>query len=331
MAKNKIMLVSLLVAVAMVASTTMAMAAPIVIKFSHVVAENTPKGQMANKFKELVDQRLAGKVEVEVFPNSQLFGDNKVLEAMLLGDVQLAAPSLSKFKKYTKSLQIFDLPFLFKDMAAVEKFQQGPVGQKLLKAAESKGITGLGYLHNGLKQLSANSKLVVPADAAKKKFRIMSSDVLAAQFEAVDAMPLKKPFSEVFTLLQTKAIDGQENTWSNIYSKKFFEVQPYITESNHGVLDYLVITSTEFWTGLPEGIRGDVKKALDEAIAFGNEIAAQKATDDRQKIIDSKRTEIVELTDAQRQQWVDVMKPVWAQFEDEIGKEYIQAAIDSNN
>jgi C4-dicarboxylate-binding protein DctP len=165
MAKNKILLVSLLVAVAMVTSATMAMAGPVVIKFSHVVAENTPKGQMANKFKELVDQRLAGKVEVEVFPNSQLFGDNKVLEAMLLGDVQLAAPSLSKFNKYTKSLQIFDLPFLFKDMAAVEKFQQGPVGQKLLMATKNKGIIGLGYLHNGLKQLSASDPLRVPADA----------------------------------------------------------------------------------------------------------------------------------------------------------------------
>ncbi|MCK4509813.1 MAG: DctP family TRAP transporter solute-binding subunit, partial [Desulfuromonadales bacterium] len=286
---------------------------------------------MANKFKELVDQRLAGKVEVEVFPNSQLFGDNKVLEAMLLGDVQLAAPSLSKFKKYTKSLQIYDLPFLFKDMGAVEKFQKGPVGQKLLMATKKKGLIGLGYLHNGLKQLSASAALRVPADAKGKKFRIMSSDVLAAQFEAVGAMPLKKPFSEVFTLLQTKAIDGQENTWSNIYSKKFFEVQPYITESNHGVLDYLVITSAAFWMGLPDDLRTEVKKALDEAIAFGNSVAAQKATDDRQKIIDSKRSKIIELTDAERQQWVKVMKPVWKQFEGEIGKDYIDAAIQANN
>ncbi len=330
MAKNKIMLVSLLVAVTLVASATMAAAAPIVIKFSHVVAENTPKGQMANKFKDLVAERLGDKVVVEVFPNSQLFGDNKVLEAMLLGDVQLAAPSLSKFKKYTKALQLYDLPFLFKDMDAVEKFQQGPIGQKMLMSMKNKGLIGLGYLHNGLKQLSAGEPLRVPEDAAGKKFRIMSSDVLAAQFQAVNALPLKKPFSEVFTLLQTKAIDGQENTWSNIYSKKFFEVQPYITESNHGVLDYLVITSAEFWMGLPDDIRAEVKKALDEAIAFGNEIADKKATADRQKIIDSGRSEVIQLTDAQRQQWVDVMKPVWKQFEDEIGKEYIEAAVQSN-
>jgi len=330
MKRNKLVLVGLLVAVAFVASVTIASAAPIVIKFSHVVAENTPKGQMANKFAALVDRDLKGKVKVEVFPNSQLFGDNKVLEAMILGDVQMAAPSLSKFKKYTKSLQIFDLPFLFKDMAAVEKFQQGPLGQKLLMATKSKGLIGLGYLHNGLKQLSASKPLRVPADAKGKKFRIMSSDVLAAQFEAVDAMPLKKPFSEVFTLLQTKAIDGQENTWSNIYSKKFYEVQPYITESNHGVLDYLVITSAEFWLGLPDDIRTVLKKDLDEAIAFGNKVAAEKAIGDRQRIIDSKRSTIIELTPAQRQQWVDVMEPVWKKFESQIGKEYIDAAVAAN-
>ncbi len=328
--KKKLLVVSLLVAATMVISATVSMAAPIVIKFSHVVAENTPKGQMANKFKEIVDQRLKGKVVVEVFPNSQLFGDNKVLEAMLLGDVQLAAPSLSKFNKYTTSLQLFDLPFLFKDMAAVEKFQQSAAGQELLMSMKSKGLIGLGYLHNGMKQLSASDPLRVPADAKKKKFRIMSSDVLAAQFEAVEAIPLKKPFSEVFTLLQTKAIDGQENTWSNIYSKKFFEVQPYITESNHGVLDYLVVTSTEFWMGLPADLRSEVKKALDEAIVFGNMVSEKKAVEDKQKIIDSGRSKVINLTAAERQLWVEAMKPVWKQFEGDIGKNYVEAAAASN-
>jgi len=325
--------VGLAAALAFTASaiSTSVMAAPITIKFSHVVAENTPKGQMANKFKELVEQRLAGKVVVEVYPNSQLFGDNKVLEAMLLGDVQMAAPALSKFGRYTKALQLYDLPFLFKDMAAVDRFQQSAAGQKLLDSANSKGLVGLGYIHNGMKQLSANSSLKVPSDANGKKFRIMSSDVLAAQFEAVDAQPLKKPFSEVFTLLQTKAIDGQENTWSNIYSKKFFEVQPYITESNHGVLDYMIVTSKEFWMGLPDDIRGEVKKALDEAVAMGNEVAAKKAEADRQRIIDSGRSEVITLTDAQRAQWVEVMKPVWKQFEEEIGADLIEAAYNSNN
>jgi len=303
---------------------------PVTIKFSHVVAENTPKGQMANKFKDLVGERLAGKVQVEVFPNSQLFGDNKVLEAMLLGDVQMAAPALSKFSRYTKKLQIFDLPFLFKDMVAVEKFQKSDKGYELLDSLQKKGLVGLGYLHNGMKQLSSSQPLTLPGDANGLKFRIMSSDVLAAQFKAVKATPLKKPFSEVFTLLQTRAIDGQENTWSNIFSKKFFEVQPYITESNHGLLDYMVVTSKEFWMSVDDADREVIKKSLDEAIAFGNDVAAKKAMDDRQKIIDSKRTEIIELDDAQRSQWVEVMKPVWEEFEKEIGKDMIDAAYKSN-
>ncbi|MDO6687719.1 MULTISPECIES: TRAP transporter substrate-binding protein [unclassified Agarivorans] len=305
-------------------------AAPIELKFSHVVAENTPKGQMALKFKELVDQRLPGKVEVKVYPNSQLYGDGKELEALLLGDVELISPSLSKFKKYTKKLQVFDLPFLFQDMAAVERFQASAEGQELLSSLESKGLVGLGYLHNGMKQLSANEPLYTPADAKGKKFRIMSSDVLAAQFEAVDAVPLKKPFSEVFTLLQTRAIDGQENTWSNIYSKKFFEVQASITESNHGVLDYLIVTSAEFWLELPDDIRTELKAALDEAVAHGNQIAAQKADKDKANIMASKRSEVISLSPEQRMQWVEAMKPVWQQFEGEIGKNIIDAAVAAN-
>ncbi|CAA6800999.1 MAG: TRAP-type C4-dicarboxylate transport system, periplasmic component [uncultured Thiotrichaceae bacterium] len=303
-------------------------AAPVTIKFSHVVAENTPKGQMANEFKRLVEanEKLKDKVVVEVYPNSQLFGDNKVLEAMLLGDVQIAAPSLSKFKKYTKQLQLFDLPFLFKDMAAAEKFQQGPEGQELLNAMKKKGLVGLGYLHNGMKQLSASNPLRVPADAAKQKFRIMSSDVLVEQFEAVKAVPVKKPFSEVFTLLQTKAIDGQENTWSNIYSKKFFEVQPYITESNHGLLDYMVVTSEEFWSGLDKDVQAELKTAMDKAIALGNKVAAEKAESDKKTIAESGRSEIIELSDEDRQKWVDIMKPVWKKFEKEVGAENIAAA-----
>ena len=317
-------------AVALVFAATSLQAKEIVIKFSHVVAENTPKGKMANKFKELVEKRLPGKVKVQVFPNSQLYGDNKVLEAILLGDVQLAAPSLSKFGKYTKKLQVFDLPFLFKDIHAVGRFQSGPVGQKLLKSMESKGLLGLGYLHNGLKQLSASRALRVPSDANGLKFRIQSSDVLVAQFEAVKALPLKKPFSEVFTLLQTKAIDGQENTWSNIYSKKFFEVQDYVTESNHGLIDYLIVTSTEFWKGLPADIRGVVSKSMNEAVAHGNQVALDKATSDRKRIADSGRSKILQLSAGDRAKWVEAMKPVWKKFEGQIGKDIIDAAVKSN-
>ncbi|MBO2671517.1 TRAP transporter substrate-binding protein [Shewanella algae] len=306
------------------------LAEPVEIKFSHVVAENTPKGQMALKFKALVEERLPGEYQVSVFPNSQLFGDNNELAALLLNDVQLVAPSLSKFERYTKKLQLFDLPFLFKDMAAVDKFQQSEAGQKLLNSMKRKGVVGLGYLHNGMKQFSANEPLLLPKDASGKKFRVMASDVLAAQFAAVDATAVKKPFSEVFTLLQTRAIDGQENTWSNIYSKKFFEVQSHITESNHGVLDYMVVTSNTFWKSLPGDKRKIIKEALDEAIAYGNKIAGDKNDQDRQLIIDSKRSLVVELTPEQRQAWVDAMKPVWAKFEDQIGKDVIDAAVAAN-
>ncbi|MCF7989920.1 MAG: TRAP transporter substrate-binding protein [Thiohalocapsa sp.] len=313
-------------------STTAVMAAdPVVIKFSHVVAENTPKGQMANKFKELVAEKTGGSVVVEVYPNSQLFGDDKVLEAMLLGDVQIAAPALSKFSRYTDVLALYDLPFLFKDLDAVDRFQQSEQGQMMLDAISKKGLIGLGYLHNGMKQLSSSKPLRVPDDASGLKFRIMSSEVLEAQFKAVDAAPLKKPFSEVFTLLQTKAIDGQENTWSNIYSKKFFEVQPYITESNHGLLDYMVVTSKEFWGGLPDEQRAQVKEAMDEALAFGNQVARDKAVEDKQLIAESGRTEIIELTDEERTLWVEAMKPVWKQFEKEIGADLIDSAYRSND
>jgi len=304
---------------------------PVVIKFSHVVAENTPKGKMANRFKELVEEKTGGSVVVEVYPNSQLFTDDNVLEAMLLGDVQMAAPALSKFSRYTDVLALYDLPFLFDDMAAVDRFQQGEQGQAMLDSMSKKGILGLGYLHNGMKQLSSSKPLRVPADAEGLKFRIMPSEVLEAQFEALDAAPLKKPFSEVFTLLQTKAIDGQENSWSNIYSKKFYEVQPYITETNHGLLDYMVVTSKEFWTGLSDEQRAQVTEALDEAIAYGNQMAEELEVEDRQLIAESGRSEIIELTPEERAQWVDAMKPVWQQFEKEIGPELIQAAYRAND
>jgi len=307
-----------------------ALAAPVTIKFSHVVAENTPKGKMALKFKELVESRLPGKVKVEVFPNAQLFGDKQVLEAMLLGDVQIAAPSLSKFKKYTKKLQVFDLPFLFNDMNAVDRFMNSSEGSKLLDSLKRKGLTGLGYLHNGMKQLSANKPLRTPADARGQKFRIMSSDVLVEQFRAVKASPQKKPFSEVFTLLQTKAIDGQENTWSNIYSKKFFEVQDYISETNHGYLGYLVVTSSEFWNGLPKDMRTVVKKSLDEALVYGNKVAFEKGEADKQKIIKSGRSKVLSLTPSEVDMWRKAMNPVWKKFEDQIGKDLINAAVKSN-
>ncbi|MCQ6257419.1 TRAP transporter substrate-binding protein [Pseudomonas sp. Q11] len=308
-----------------------AMAAePIVIKFSHVVAEQTPKGQGALMFKKLVDERLPGRVKVEVYPNSTLFGDDKEMEALLLGDVQIIARSLAKFDQYTRSVQLFDLPFLFNDIAAVDRFQQSPQGQKLLKSMESKNITGLAYWHNGMKQLSANKPLRVPEDARGLKFRVQSSAVLEEQFRAVDARPQPMIFSVVYQGLRTGLVNGTENTYSNFYNQKQHQVQKYITESNHGILDYMLIASSDFWNGLPPDIRSELDKIVAEATAYANSEADRLNQQDKQFILDAGTTEIISLTPQQRNAWRDRMKPVWAKFEKEIGPDLIKAAQASN-
>ena len=307
-----------------------AQAAPIVIKYSHVVADVTPKGKAALKFKELVEKALPGKVEVQVFPNSQLFGDGKEMEALLLGDVQIIAPSLAKFGKYTPKLQIFDLPFLFDDIQAVDRFQASPEGQGLLTSMSKKGIMGFGYLHNGMKQFSANTKLLTPADAKGLKFRSQASDVLEAQFKAVNANPQKISFAEVYQALQTGVVDGTENPWSNTYSKKFHEVQKYIMDTDHGVLDYMVITNAKWWAGLPPDVQKGLKAAMDESIAYGNKAAFQEALSFRDKVIADKKAEVVPMTKEQKAAWRAAMKPVWKKFEGEIGKNLIDAALRAN-
>lgn len=307
-----------------------AQAAPIVIKYSHVVADVTPKGQAALKFKELVEKRMAGKVEVQVFPNSQLFGDGKEMDALLLGDVQIIAPSLAKFGKYTKQIQIFDLPFLFDDIHAVDRFQASPEGQALLTSMSKKGIMGFGYLHNGMKQLSANSPLSMPTDAKGLKFRIQSSDVLEAQFKAVGGNPQKLAFAEVYQSLQTGVVDGTENPWSNIYSKKFHEVQKFIMDSNHGVLDYMVIGNAKWWAGLPPDIQKGLSEAMAESIKFGNKVAFDEDVAFRAKVIADKTSTVMPLTKANQAAWRAAMQPVWKKFEGEIGKDLIAAALKAN-
>ena len=304
--------------------------AEIVIKFSHVVADNTPKGQGAILFKKMTEEQLAGKVKVEVYPNSQLFGDGKEMEALLLGDVQIIAPSLAKFAKYTPKIQIFDLPFLFDDIQAVDRFQASPEGQSMLSSMSKKGIMGFGYLHNGMKQLSANTKLLKPEDAKGLKFRIQASDVLEAQFKAVGANPQKISFSEVYQALQTGVVDGTENPWSNTYSKKFHEVQKYIMDTDHGVLDYMVITNAKWWAGLPPDVQKGLKAAMDESIAYGNKAAFQEALSFRDKVIADKKAEVVPMTKEQKAAWRAAMKPVWKKFEGEIGKNLIDAALRAN-
>ena len=303
---------------------------PISIKFAHVVAEHTPKGQGALLFKKLAEERLPGQVKVEVYPNSSLFGDGKEMEALLLGDVQLLAPSLAKFEHYSKPIQIFDLPFLFTDIQALDRFQHSPQGQALLKSMEGKGITGLGYWHNGMKQLSANKALYEPKDARGLKFRVQASAVLDEQFKALRAAPRKMSFAEVYQGLQTGVVNGTENTWSNYESQNVYEVQKFFTESNHGAIDYMVITNTKFWNGLPEEVRKTLDEVMAEVTVEVNKQAEALNQTSRQRIADSGNSEIIILTPEQRELWREAMRPVWKKFESDIGPDVIAAAEQAN-
>ena len=301
-----------------------------VIKFSHVVAATGhPKGDAATMLAERVNNEMNGKACMEVFPNSTLYDDDKVLEALLLGDVQLAAPSLSKFEAYTLKYRLFDLPFLFASLKAVDAFTTSDAGKDLLKVMEDKGYTGLGYWSSGLKQFSANKPLVAPADAAGLKFRVQTSDVAVAMIEAMGASAQKLAFKEVYGALQTGVVDGQENSWSNIYTQKFFVVQDGITETNHQLLAYLLVTSTEWLNGLDADIRDQFVAIVDDVTMKANGQVADKEAQNRQNILDAGGT-IRELNAEQRQAWVDVMKPVWEKFEGDIGKDLIEAAAASN-
>lgn len=302
----------------------------LVIKFSHVTnTDKHPKGIAASLLEKRINEEMNGKACMEVFPNSTLYDDNKVLEAILQGDVQLAAPSLSKFETFTKKFRLFDLPFIFEDINAVDRYQNSKDGQALLGAMKRKGMMGLAYWHNGMKQMSANKPLAEPTDAKGLKFRVQASDVLVAQFEALGASPQKMSFKEVYGGLQQGVIDGQENTWSNIYGKKFFEVQDGITETNHGIIDYMVVTSTEWLDGLPDDVRSQFLAILGEVTATRN--AESTAVNERNKklVIDAGST-VRTLTPEQRANWVTAMKPVWKQFEGDIGAENIEAALTYN-
>jgi C4-dicarboxylate-binding protein DctP len=303
----------------------------VVIKFSHVTnTDKHPKGIAATLLEKRVNEEMNGKACMEVFPNSSLYDDNKVLEAMLRGDVHMAAPSLSKFEKFTKKFRVFDLPFMFEDVDAVDRFQNSETGQKLKDSMKRRGLQGLAFWHNGMKQMSANRPLINPEDAAGLKFRVQASDVLVAQFEALDANPQKMSFKEVYGGLQTKVIDGQENTWSNIYGKKFFEVQDGITETNHGIIDYLVVTSTEWWDALPDDVRNQLLSIMTEVTTARNAESTAVNEENKQKVI-AAGSEVRTLTAEQRQAWVEKLKPVWAKFSGDVGQAIIDAAVASNN
>jgi len=300
------------------------------IKLSHVTnTDKHPKGLAASLLEKRVNEEMNGKACMQVFGNSSLYDDDKVLEAMLRGDVQMAAPSLSKFETFTKKVRIFDLPFLFNDIAAVDRFQASENGQALLDSMKRRGLQGLAYWHSGMKQMSANKPLLVPADANGLKFRVQPSDVLVAQMEAIGGAPQKMAFSEVYGALQTGVVDGQENTWSNTYGQKFFEVQDGVTETNHGVLDYMLVTSTEFWDGLDADVRDQLKTIIDEVTAERNAEVTAIEEKSKQAIIETGAV-VRELTPEQRQAWVEAMKPVWAKFEGDVGADMIAAAQEAN-
>ena len=299
---------------------------PILIKFAHVVADNTPKGQGALLFQKLAEERLGGKVKVEVYPNSSLYGDANELEALANNEVQLLAPSLAKFEKFTKQLQVFDLPFLFDDLDAVNRFQKRAKGRQLLRSMEDHNIVGLAYWHNGMKQLSATKALLVPGDAAGLKFRIQPSSVLEAQFNQLGATPLVLPFAEVFEALKSGKVEGAENPWSNIYSKQLHGVQPFITKTNHGVLDYMLVSNPRFWYGIPHQIRVELEGIIDEVTFEVNRQAEAANQADRDRIAAAAGTQIIALSDEQRDAWRQAMQPVWQQFETVIGRDVIKAA-----
>jgi C4-dicarboxylate-binding protein DctP len=298
----------------------------VVIKFSHVTnTDKHPKGIAASLLEERVNEEMNGKACMEVFPNSTLYDDDKVLEAMLQGDVQLAAPSLSKFEKFTKKFRIFDLPFMFKDINAVDAFQNSETGQAMKDSMQRRGLQGLAFWHNGLKQMSASKPLILPTDAAGLKFRIQSSDVLQAQFEALGANPQKMAFSEVYGALQTGTVDGQENTWSNVFGRKFFEVQDGVTETNHGLLDYLLVTNIDWLEGLDADVRDQFLTLVKEVTETRNAEAFAVNLAARQSVIDAGGV-VRELSAEQRDAWVEAMKPVWDKFEADVGAENIEAA-----
>jgi len=329
------MLTTVVSALALSVAATTAMAAcddgETVVKFSHVTnTDKHPKGIAASLLQERVNAEMDGTMCMEVYPNSTLYNDDKVLEAMLQGDVQLAAPSLSKFESFTKEYRLFDLPFLFEDIDAVDRFQASAAGQAMLDSMQRRGIQGLEYWHNGMKQMSANVPLVEPTDAEGLKFRVQSSEVLVAQMEAIGGSPQKMSFSEVYGALQQGVVDGQENTWSNIYGKKFFEVQDGITETNHGIIDYMLVTSIDWLDGLDADVREQFLTIVDEVTQTRNAESAQVNQEAKQAIIDAGGT-VRQMTPAQREQWVEVMMPVWEEFESDVGAENLEAAMASNS
>ncbi len=322
----KSILVALCAAIGASAAVGAHAQAPIVIKFSHVVATDTPKGQAAERFKQLAEKATNGKVKVELYPNSQLYKDKEELEALQLGAVQMLAPSLAKFGPLgVKEFEAFDLPYIFPTKTALYNVTEGDIGKSLLKKLEPKGITGLAYWDNGFKVMSANKPLHKPADFKGLKMRIQSSKVLDAQMRALGANPQVLAFSEVYQALQTGVVDGTENPPSNMYTQKMHEVQKHVTVSNHGYLGYAVIVNKKFWDGLPPEIRGQLEKAMREATTFEKAIAQRDNDQALDAIKKTGKTQVYTLTVQEQAEWRRALAPVQKAMEERIGKELISA------
>jgi C4-dicarboxylate-binding protein DctP len=305
---------------------TPAFAEPIHIKFSHVVAVDTPKGQAAEFFKKRAEELTQGKVLVEVYPNSQLYKDKEEMEALQLGAVQMLAPSLAKFGPLgVKDFEVFDLPYIFDGYADLHKITTGPVGQQMLTKLEPKGIKGLAYWDNGFKSFSANTPIKTPADLKGKKLRIQSSKVLEAQMQALKAIPQTMAFSEVYQALQTGVVDGTENPISNFYTQKMHEVQKYLTITEHGYLGYAVIVNKKFWDELPADIRGQLETAMVDSTEYANKIAKDKNDQDLEAVKASGKTEVYVPTEAERNAFKEVFLPVHDKMASRIGKETLDA------
>jgi C4-dicarboxylate-binding protein DctP len=299
--------------------------APIVIKFSHVVAADTPKGRAANVFRQLVEQRTGGKVRVEVYPNSQLFKDGEEMEALQLGSVQMLAPSLAKFGPLgVREFEVFDLPYIFDDYEELHKVTGGPVGAMLFKKLESKNISGLAYWDNGFKDMSANKPLRAPADYKGIKMRIQSSKVLGDQMKALGAIPQVMAFSEVYQALQTGVVDGTENPPSNFYTQKMNEVQKFLTLTNHGYLGYAVIVNKKFWDGLPADVRTILESAMKDATKYANDIAKKENDDALEAVKKTGKTEIITPTPEQKAAMKKALLVVHKDNESRVGKETIE-------
>ena len=298
----------------------------IIIKFSHVVANDTPKGKAAEKFKQLAEKYTGGRVKVELYPNSQLYKDREEMEALQRGALQMLAPSVSKFGPLgVREFELFDLPYLIPDAETVDRVTDGDIGRNLFARLEPKGLKGLAYWDNGFKQFSANRPLRKPEDFRGLKMRIQSSKVLEAMMRELGALAQVMAFSEVYSALQQKVVDGTENPLSNLYTQKMYEVQSNLTISDHGCLVYAVITNRKFWEGLPADIRTQLEKAMAEATRYERDIAKKENDDALAAVKASGKTEVYVLSEAERRLWKEALLPVQAKFEGVVGKDNLEA------